>query len=37
MAKIEIGVKQAAEGDVVRYGVGYFSQLVASDVPEIED
>jgi|GEM_PF-6451524 len=38
MNKIEEGVKQAAEGDVVRYEVGFFNQLVGSEgMDEIEE
>jgi hypothetical protein len=31
MEKIKEGVKQAAEGEVVRYDPGFFSQLVEND------
>lgn len=31
MNKIEEGVRQAAAGDVVRYEVGFFSQLIEND------
>lgn len=34
MRMIEEGVKQAAAGDVVRYDVGFFNQLITNDGTE---